>query len=238
MTDTPHTSTHTARRGRSLAAVLVVAGTFGLAACSDSPVASSAAPASPLSAPAVASANLTFATGVTVTASSTYNGVSYITAIVDPRSNVTFGGDDNMVTIPAYSICNPLTTAYGPAHWDAPCSPATLPLTFKVKSWTDAAGNSRVEFTPDVRFSPSKVVGLYLKSTLGAVSSNTSINWCRTGTTLCVNEARTDAALATQRDAASGFVYRRVKHFSGYMVSVGLTGENDSTSTDSTPTYP
>jgi hypothetical protein len=236
MTDTPHTSSHTARRGRSIATMLVVAGTFGLAACSDSPVAPTAAP---LAAPTVAAANLTFATGgVTITAYNEYNGVTTVTAVVDPRTNVTFGGDDHKVTIPAYAICNPLLSGYGPTTWDAPCSPAVLPMTFQVKSWTDAAGNSRVEFKPDVRFSPSKVVGLYLKSTLGAVSSSASINWCRTGTTTCVNEAGSDASLATQRDATSGYVYRRVKHFSGYMVSVGFSGENDSTSTDSTPTYP
>ncbi len=222
MTDTPHTSSHTARRGRSLASVLVVAATFGLAACSESPLASSAEPVSPLAAPAIASANLTYASGVTVTAASTINGVSYYTAIVDPRANVRFGGDDNMVTIPAYSICNPATTAYGPAYWNAPCNVATAPLTFQVKSWTDAAGNSRVEFKPDVRFSPTKVVGLYLKSPLGAVSTKTSINWCRTGAVSCINEAHADASLITQRDATSGFDYRREKHYRGYMLSDGL----------------
>jgi len=206
---------------RSITAASLVAISF-TAACSDSPV-SPRESAAPLPAPAALSASLTFATGVTVLASSTINGVTRMTAIVDPRSNITFGGDDNMVTIPAYAICQPGVSGYGPAHWDAPCSVATAPMTFQVKSWTDAAGNSRVEFSPDVRFSPSKVVGLYLKSVGGATAANTSINWCRTGASVCVNEAISDPSLATQRDAASGFVYRRVKHFSGYMVSVGLT---------------
>ena len=218
-----------------IAATLVAAAVT--TACSDAPVAPRRVDAAAvvLPAPATVSANLTFANGgVNVTAYSTYNGVTTITAVIDPRTAISFGGGDHMVTIPAYAICNPLTSGYGPGTWDAPCAAATLPMTFTVKSWRDANGNSRVQFSPDVRFAPSKVVGLYLKSA-AATPANASINWCRTGTTTCVNEAGTDASLATQRDGYTGYVYRRVKHFSGYMVSVGLTGEgNDSTQTDST----
>ena len=233
MTDTPHTSSHTARRGRSLAAVLVVAGTFGLAACSDSPVAPSTSGAE-----FQPSAGLLSGAGVTITGSVTVNGVTTTTAIVDPQLNVKLDGDGYMINIPDKSICDPLTTSYGAAHWDAPCTVATLPITFTVKSWTDATGSARTEISPDVRFSPAKMVRLHLKSLLGSLTSGTSINWCPTGASRCVNEALTDASVATQRDASRGTVNRRVKHFSGYMVSVGLTGEGDSTETDSTPTYP
>ena len=211
-------------------AAILAAGTVGLAACSDSPVAprqsaESAAPSALLS-------GLLAGSGVTVTATTTLNGVTTETLVVDPRSNVKFGGDDYMINIPAFAICDPLTSGYGPALWDAPCLSAVLPITFQVKSWVDAAGNSRTEIKPDIRFSPSKSVSLHLKSRLGSQSAGTRINWCPTGSALCVDESRNDASLATQRDVASGKVYRRVKHFSGYMVSVGLTGEG-SDSTDS-----
>lgn len=243
MTDTPHSSSPTMRR-RNLAALLLAASTVALGACSDSPVApretapALGASARALPTPAALAASLTFGAGATITATSTVAGVTHQTVIIDPSANVAFSADDHMVTIPAGAICDPLTSSYGPGTWDAACSAATQPITFEVTSWTDASGQSRVEFLPDVRFSPTKLVGLYLKSVTGATSTSASINWCRVGMTGCENEALSDASLATQRDPASGYVYRRVKHFSGYMVSVGLTDEpGDSTQSDA-PTYP
>jgi hypothetical protein len=239
MTDTPHTSSHAARRGRSLASVLVVAGTFGLAACSDSTVAPATETAPALAAlprPSSLSASVSLGKGVTLKSTSTNNGVTRTVIIVDPRVDVSLGGATDMVSIPANSICRPGVSGYGPEYWDRPCSPATAPITFEVESWTDKkTGQPRVEFTPDVRFSPAKMVGLYLKSTTAQTAQMPSILWC-TNKSKCVDEALTDKSLATQRDRTSGYVYRRVKHFSGYMVSVGLTGEGEPIET--TPTYP
>jgi hypothetical protein len=202
---------------RALGTIATV-GALALAACRDSPVAPrSIAPADP-SALLVLSGS-----GVTITSSSTIDGVTYETAIVDPRSNVKLEGDGYTINLPSYSICDPLTSGYGPGTWDAPCRTAVLPITFQVKSWTDAGGNARTEIHPDIRFSPSKTVKLQLKSVKGSQTSASRINWCPTGATTCVDESRTDGSLWVERDANRGTVSRRVKHFSGYMVSVGLT---------------
>jgi hypothetical protein len=51
----------------------------------------------------------------------------------------------------------------------------------------------------------------------------------------CIDEAALDASVRTVLNGATGTASRRVKHFSGYMVTVGLTDTdgNDSTPTDS-----
>jgi hypothetical protein len=228
MTDTPHTASHTGRRGRSLAAVVLAAATFGLAACSDSTVAPATDTAPALAAlprPSALSASVSLGKGVTISASTTSKGVTRSVIIVDPRVDVSLGGDAEMVSIPANSICKPGVSGYGPEYWDKPCTVANTPITFEVESWTDKkTGQPRVEFTPDVRFSPTKMVGLYLKSAAAQSAAKSSILWC-TNKSKCVDESDTDRTLVTQRDRSTGYLYRRVKHFSGYMVSVGLTLE-------------
>jgi hypothetical protein len=51
----------------------------------------------------------------------------------------------------------------------------------------------------------------------------------------CINEAALDPSVATTLNGSTGTASRRVKHFSGYMVTVGIT-DTDSTGTDSTQT--
>jgi hypothetical protein len=219
-------SSNSLRRG--LAAITLVAGSLGLAACSDAPIEPrpvDAAPSLALPRPASLSAKVSIGNGIDVLSSSTTNGVTTSRIKIDPRVNVSFGDASSMVNIPANSICDPGKSGYGPAFWDAPCAAAKNMLTFTVKSWTDANGRSRVEFTPDVRFAPGKMVGLYIKDATALDAANAAIKWCLNGNQGCVDESLTDASLATQRDRTSGYLFRRVKHFSGYMVSVGLTDD-------------
>jgi hypothetical protein len=220
----------TSNPARVLAALLATS-TIAIGACSDSPVAprSAAAPSDP------STLLLLSGSGVRITASTTIDGVTYETAIVDPRSNVKLEGDGYSINLPSSSICDPLTSGYGPGTWDAPCRTAVLPITFRVKSWTDSAGNARTEIHPDIRFSPSRTVKLQLTSRRGSESSTSRINWCPTGASTCVDESRNDGSLVVDRDAWKGTVSRRVKHFSGYMVSVGFSGDPSDT-TDTTDT--
>ena len=52
----------------------------------------------------------------------------------------------------------------------------------------------------------------------------------------CVDEGTADSTMVTQRDKQQGFVYRRIKHFSGYQVSTGR--DDEGTPPDSTTYQP
>jgi hypothetical protein len=124
-------------------------------------------------------------------------------------------------------VCDPATSGYGPTLWDAPCAPATAGVDFQAKSWVDATGHPRLVITPDVRFVPGKVVTMFMKDKAAALDATSNIVYCATGAAGCVNEAKADPSLAPSRDGNGGYVSRRVKHFSGYTVIVGLDCESE-----------
>ena len=127
--------------------------------------------------------------------------------------------------MPAGAVCNPTTSGYGPALWDAPCVPQLLPLQFTVRTWKDAAGRPRMQVSPDVRFVPGSNVVLKFKDDVAASSAKSVIVWCPTGALTCVDESLQDASMVTKASPNNGFVYRRLKHFSGYNVVVDRSGE-------------
>jgi hypothetical protein len=190
----------TARLRRHLAAAA-----FGLAlaACADAP---SASPLAPTDAPALA-----------VIGSDT----SYSTFQYDPTLSYDLSfGSGHKLSVPAGAVCDPATSGYGAAYWDAPCTVAQAPITFQVKSWRDGAGHPRMSVLPDVRFVPGSAVTLRFKDDGAAAQARGTIVWCPTGATGCVDEAASDPTLVTRYNANSGWVYRRLKHFSGYNVVV------------------
>ena len=218
MTDTPYSSSHTTRR-RAIGASLLVAALLGLGACSDSsaPVAPAAGDAPNL---------LLFGT-----ASSSYKvGDTTITKIVLQPGTAAYDvalGNGNKITFPrgASSVCDQLTSSYGPGTWDAPCLRSLLPVTVYASTWTDARGLSHGEFQPAMRFVPSDVVLLEMRNKNGLITAGMRIDFCtQVG---CVNEAAADPTVATVLNPSGGAAKRRIKHFSGYMVSVGLTDEGD-----------
>ena len=205
----------------------VFAAAVALAACSggDAP-----SPASPL--PTSRTGDLLDAVGQSVSGITLDTSTTVI--VVDPFATATYqiaGG--HRLWIKDGGICD-LTSTYGVGFWDDACIPATLPVTITATSWTDALGRPHVDFWPNLRFVPldSKRASaeLYLKAKDAVTDSTASILYCDNGR--CVDESLVDASLATMRDRQQGFLYRRIKHFSGYQVSTGREGvEPDSTST-------
>ena len=132
----------------------------------------------------------------------------------------------NAVYFPANSICDPVTSTYGPGHWDDPCEPLTTPINFHAEVRRTLAGQSWIDFTPAVRFVPttssSQVVWMLMKIPATVTAANYAsfgIQWMPNGTPdVLVNEALTDPTLKTYVDVARGVSFRRVKHFSGYIV--------------------
>lgn len=146
---------------------------------------------------------------------------------------------DFEVVIPAGAVCDPSTTAYGPGHWDEDCTPLSRGLTVNVVAESQRNRVS-VDFRPDIRFRPS--AGVVTIRTAGFRQLLTSANvrqlslnaryfqsfamlYVPTGSQSRVDEARSsgDRSLVTHVDLSSGMVWRRIKHFSGYQVSLGFS---------------
>lgn len=188
---------------RSLAALCALATT--LTACQDASTAPSISSPRP-EAPRL----LTVKVADTTITTFTYNPSS--------AKYQTFSSEAS-VYMPSGAVCNLLTSGYGPAVWDAPCAPATLPIPFTVKTWRTADGRPQMTIAPDVRFVPGKTVTLFMYKTASADSVGGVIAWCPTGGGECVDEGVADVTLLSHDD--SELVYRRIKHFSGYNVTFG-----------------
>jgi hypothetical protein len=122
----------------------------------------------------------------------------------------------HVVAIPANTLCDPTKNPYGPTEW-------LKPISFLVKSWTDAQGHAHADFSPDVRFNPaaSAPVRIYFAETSLLSYSNVYIPFC-TSLGACINESIGDSALTTYaapHPSGGYWVYRMLRHFSGYNVT-------------------
>jgi hypothetical protein len=151
------------------------------------------------------------------------------TFTINPGTATTRVLGEHKVQFPADAVCDPATSSYGPGTWDAPCAPLGRgqKVTVTARSYTTAEGEPRVDFAPALRFVPAadKAVVLSLKHKPNAAgpqpaSDNAAILYCPDASA-CVDEALADETLVTQADLKGGFLFRRIKHFSGYSVGVG-----------------
>ena len=143
------------------------------------------------------------------------------TFLYDPAAADTFDlGRQHRIAFAAGAVCDPARSTYGVAEWDAPCPPLAAPIAITATSTEDAAGRPRVDFAPALRFVPGAEVVLYLRDKDAAEDPSAVIQWCQAREACVVEPAATPSA-ETRRDRALGVVYRRIKHFSGYMIMVG-----------------
>ena len=147
---------------------------------------------------------------------------------IQPGKSITqsINGGHKLV-IPANALCDPATTPYGPSYWETPCAAATAPVTVTAKSWINASGHPAVDFSPELRFTPndSKAVTLYMLDKTAATDPSFRILYCASSLS-CVDESILDPEVATKTDAKNGFLYRRVKHFSGYNIASGYASSD------------
>jgi hypothetical protein len=149
----------------------------------------------------------------------------------------TYQVGDFSIVMPAGAVCDPRTTKYGSRHWDEDCTPANRSITVNVIAKTKR-GQVSVDFQPDVRFRPSAgwvrietsaYHDLLTTDAIRQLSAESpyfgqfSIFYVPSGNTARIDEARSsgDASMVTHVERSTGVVWRRVKHFSGYMVSLG-----------------
>ncbi|HEY2376536.1 MAG TPA: hypothetical protein VGH98_11230 [Gemmatimonadaceae bacterium] len=157
---------------------------------------------------------------------------------LSPNGGTYHVGDFDIV-VPADAVCDPATTKYGVKHWDDDCRPATKNVTVNVVAKKQGHGVS-VDFQPDLRFRPSAgwvtiqtsaysslltSNGVRQLSPASSFFQNFAILYVPTGGSAHVDEVRStgDASMVTHVDLQTGLVWRRVKHFSGYLVTAGFS---------------
>jgi hypothetical protein len=193
---------HTSRGFRTSAkAILAIVGLGFAGACADSV----SAPTSDISAKAPAA----------------YSKMVGVTTFkYTPKNGVTKRFGSHLIVIPADGICDPATSGYGKAFWDAPCSPVNHSIVITATSYTDVDGNPYVDFQPALRFVPTKETYLYLRDGKRASATGLQITYCATALS-CEDESINDASLETHRVGKSQILGRRLKHFSGYNITAG-----------------
>lgn len=136
-----------------------------------------------------------------------------------PTISATYIVGTHMVNFPAYTICDPAVSGYGPSTWLNSCPKLTTPIMITATVWTDAAGRAQIDFNNEIRFYKNynnQLPAIYLLDPTAAITSWGRVDYCSASG--CVNEAATDAALGTQRDPVTGYLFRLIRHFSGYNV--------------------
>lgn len=177
------------------------------AACGDSPVAPGAASPDGRTASALLNSS---------------EAASQGTLSIDPTQSKTYYFGDHKVYIPAGAVC--ADGGYGPLVWDMDCTPATTVTTMTV-TYTNGARPS-VTFGKDVRFRPaagSVILGLKVQGQLDE-QLKYAVLYTPSGTTLRIDESQADPTLRAWR-ASGNVIARRLKHFSGYNVSLGYYDE-------------
>jgi hypothetical protein len=201
-----------------------------LTGCSDTVVAPSVAPSA---APASTMLAPSGRPNLSLSGNNVQNGSTQFT--VKPSGGVFFVGN-HAVVFPAHSICDPAKSSYGEGEWDAPCAPLNRPITITARISTKN-GEQAVDFSPELRFVPSAStsrwvwVFMYTPEARGARDlSQFNIMFAPSLGATPVNDAAQDATLRTYVDTWSGTSFRRIKHFSGYVVAVGFTADPESDS--------
>jgi len=83
-----------------------------------------------------------------------------------------------------------------------------------------ASSHPGIEFSPALRFDPAKsvVLSIYAPNASLKDAQTLAMLYCNESGT-CMDESTTDADLVTHVDTTRDQVFRRIKHFSGYVVA-------------------
>jgi len=140
---------------------------------------------------------------------------------------VTIGGIFTL-DFPTHSVCDPAGSGYG--DWNAPCQTlkTDLPVT---ATYGVQNGQLVIDFSREIRFVPAHnsnrwvtiSTNTYREMLIGVTPPNLLPDFLyipNLGATP-VDESLTDPTLRTHVDLRTGNVYRRIEHFSGYLVGAG-----------------
>jgi hypothetical protein len=202
-------------RSRALVTLLAISA----AACSELPTAPSGF--SPEAGPLMSSGSGSDGSGSDGNGNSGWGQESGTrTFVVWPGLAVSQRFDDHVLYIPADAVCDPATSGYGSALWDAPCAPLQQPIEVTA-TWSVRNDRPVISFSPDLRFAPSddesRWVKLSLKDTKGIDPDKYyAILWYNAELGQWVDESETDPTLKARANQSGNMVTRRLKHFSAY----------------------
>ncbi|HEY0997325.1 MAG TPA: hypothetical protein VGD77_15120 [Gemmatimonadaceae bacterium] len=153
------------------------------------------------------------------------NGATYTARfVVSPSRSTTFGDGVNSLYFPAGAVCDPALSSYGPGEWDKPCTTISRDLTITVVA-TVANDRVNLDFSPSVRFHPERAVWLVVQNDAIKTAWQPE-NWVilyNPGNGSLIDEGASDRSLVTYVNRTTGTALRRIKHFSGYQVGIGIT---------------
>jgi hypothetical protein len=138
----------------------------------------------------------------------------------DPKRDQSFSLGPNRLDIPANAVCNLLTSGYGEDYWNRSCSPEKQPVTLTVVIKNSQGTHPEIQFFPAMRFNPKTDVQLFIYAP--KVSKDDAKNWLMNycpDQGGCIDESIKDKDLTTYIDREHNVLFRRVKHFSGYVVA-------------------
>lgn len=143
--------------------------------------------------------------------------------VIDPSQDQSLSLGASHLDIPANAVCDLATSTYGTAHWDESCTAQTDTFTVTAVVRNAATDHPSVDFEPALRFSPDKKVSLYLYVTDQAtLDASRVVKYCNANG--CVDESIADSSLASSVDLENRVVFRRIKHFSGFII-LGLSAD-------------
>jgi hypothetical protein len=125
---------------------------------------------------------------------------------------------DHILTMPANVVCDPVTSGYGSAYFDAPCARSKEPIEVTA-TWAERGGRPVIHFSPDLRFAPSNSelqwVKLSLRDGRGVKPDlYYTILWYDAAAAKWVDESQADPTLQARTVLGGLLVTRRLKHFS------------------------
>ncbi|HVX38275.1 MAG TPA: hypothetical protein VHB25_01785 [Gemmatimonadaceae bacterium] len=137
------------------------------------------------------------------------------------------------LTVPANAVCDPAQSTYGPSEWDKPCVTLNSPLHVHAAVQLTATGLA-VDFQPSLRFSPAQQVRLSTDMFAPIIVANRNffannhsllralaVYYSPTLGAGRVADFQSDPSVITHVDLSTGTIWRRVKHFSGYVYGSG-----------------
>ena len=136
----------------------------------------------------------------------------------DPSESQSFNMGLNHLDLPANSVCDLATSSYGHGRWNDACTPETDSVTITVTITGASSDTPRIDFQPAMRFNPSKNVQLFMYAPNPTLSDSWKLGYCN-DRNVCVDESKTDNELQSYVDHDASVVFRRIKHFSGYLVA-------------------
>lgn len=148
------------------------------------------------------------------------------TVTIDPTQAQSFNIGLNHLDLPANSVCDLAGSSYGVSHWNEACSPETNPVTLTVTISGATSDNPRVDFQPAMRFNPDNKVQLFMYAPTPSLSDSWKLGYCN-AENVCADESKADSELQSYIDLDASVVFRRIKHFSGYIVASGFAEEGE-----------